>query len=262
MKKTFIQGGLSLILLSTGFLPNESTAADEFPVPERSCPPRTNKTAAILCTAKLWCPDCGLNDLYPNELTTNSIDFKSIQIQIDTPRLIQLGTMKGTGKLTVRRLVSNSEQTKICPEEDGYILVGQWKSSQCVPLPKGKSIPLKMTKGLTQLLKTFQYENVSFRKSIYSPYSLHFATLTIKAGQTVCGVHFPSKTQVIFNEMEIDDDSFEVRPTTPIVANGKTYPKYTGRMNTQYYWLFDGEKCSVKFRIDDEPDEENLDPFK
>ena len=106
------------------------------------------------------------------------------------------------------------------------------KQPMC-PATKGKSIPLKMTKGLTQLLKTFQYENVSFRKSIYSPYSLHFATLTIKAGQTVCGVHFPSKTQVIFNEMEIDDDSFEVRPTTPVVANGKTYPKYTGRLEVE-----------------------------
>lgn len=170
--------------------------------------------------------------------------------------------MKGTGKLAVHELVANSEQTEICPDEGGYILVGQFKSNQCVPLPKGKSIPLKMTKGLTQLLKTFQYENVSFRKSIYTPYSLRFATLTIKAGQTVCGVHFPSKTQVIFKEMEIDDDSFEVRPTTPIVANGKTYPKYTGRLEAQYYRLFDGEKCSVKFRVGDEPDDENLDTFK
>ncbi|MBK7891398.1 MAG: hypothetical protein IPJ84_11285 [Bdellovibrionales bacterium] len=72
----------------------------------------------------------------------------------------------------------------------------------------------------------------------------------------------PKNTFVQFDDMESDNDSFEVKPTTPVVANGKTYPKYNAHLKTQHYRLFDGKKCSVNFRIDDQPDDENLDPFK
>jgi len=75
-----------------------------------------------------------------------------------------------------------SDDIRVYPVK-GYIDVGHFRTTQAVSLPMGRSAPLKMSDGLTKLLKTFKYENVVFRRSIDTPYALRFATLTIKAGQ-------------------------------------------------------------------------------
>lgn len=152
--------------------------------------------------------------------------------------------------------------TKICPTNGGYILIDGIRTSGCVPFPFGKALSLQLSTELRKILKSVKFVDAHFRKSMFEPYSLKIRSFKLSEAQTICGVELPKNTFVQFDDMESDDDSFEVRPTTPIVANGRTYPKYNALLQTQHYRLFNGKKCSVEFSVGDESDEEDLDPFK
>jgi len=221
-------------------------------IPDKLCSSITDKNEAALCTAKRWCPDCGLNNLSPSEYTIRVRSIRSMSVKINTSQVVQFGRYKGTGIIDVRSFIKNSDSIRLCPTDGGYLIVEGYKTSECVAYPYGKSLGLELSPGLKKLLKTFAFDSISFKRSNglnkgrQAPYTLLIDSLRIKKGQTVCGIKFDEDTVAMLNTFE-NDHKIAIRPPKPIVIGGKTYPAWAD--DSQVYEIFDGEKCANEIRF-------------